>query len=146
MKKTFTLFALALCGVFGAMAGNVKESSVPPVVKSYITKNYPQAANIDWNYEEQGNFYKAAFTLNNANYDFDIAPTGELINSQQQIVESALPDSVRAYIGQQFPGFKIKDAWKIERRGIVTYRTDISGSNTDQTPYFSADGHLLKKS
>ena len=56
MKKTFTLFALALCGVFGAMAGNVKESSVPPVVKSYITKNYPQAANIDWNYEEQGNF------------------------------------------------------------------------------------------
>lgn len=145
MKKSITMLVLALCAMVGVFAGNVKESSVPVVVRSYITKNYPQAMNVDWNYEKQGNYYKAAFTLNSADYYFDLTPQGKMINSKCEIAETAIPENIRAYIGKQYPGFKVKDSWEMNQKGIVTYQVDITGQNTDQTLYFSNDGMLLKK-
>ena len=48
MKKATALVALSLFVGAGAIAGNIKEASVPAVVKAYVVKNYPQATDVDW--------------------------------------------------------------------------------------------------
>lgn len=143
MKKTFAAFALALFLWAGAFAGNIKESSVPAAVKEYVEKTYPRVSPVEWNYEEKGNFYNAQFKADGMSYQLDISPKGELICSRIQVAANQLPDKVNAYLGQQYPGFKVKDAYRINRMGAVTYQVDVSGQNSNQTLTLSEDGRLL---
>lgn len=145
MKKTFATLALALLVGAGASAGNIKESSVPAVVKSYVEKVYPRVSPVEWNYEEKGNYYNAEFKIDGANYSLDISPEGTLINSTNEIAASQLPNAAEAYIGKQYPGFQIKEARKLVRRGSTYYEVDIHGQNSNQMLTFSESGKLLDK-
>lgn len=145
MKKIFVTLALSLLVSAGVFAGNIKESSVPAIVKSYIEQTYPPVATVEWNYEEKGNYYNAQFKIDGANYDLNISPEGKLISSISQIAVDQLPEAARAYIGKQFPGFKIKEARKLYRRGMTTYEADVNGQNSDQTLTFSESGHLIER-
>ncbi len=144
MKKTIAAIVMALFTA-GAFAGNVTENSVPAAVKGYIQKSYPRIGAVDWNYHEQENFYNAQFKIDGNSYDLDILPDGRLLNSTIQIAAAQLPANARAYIGRQFPLFKIKDARKLYRRGTVTYEADINGQNSDQTLFFNENGALLDR-
>ena len=145
MKKVFVTLALSLFVAAGAFAGNIKSSSVPAIVKSYIEQTYPPVETVEWNYDEKGNYYNAQFKIDGANYDLNISPKGKLISSISQIATDQLPEAARAYIGKQFPGFKIKEARKLFRRGMTTYEADINGQNSDQTLTFSEIGNILDR-
>lgn len=145
MKKTFATLALALFVAAGVSAGNIKESSVPAVVKSYVMKSYPRVSPVEWNYEEKGNYYNAEFKIDGANYSLDISPEGTLINSTNEIAAEQLPAAASAYIARQFPGFQVKEARKLVRRGSTYYEADIHGQNSSQMLTFSESGKLLDK-
>jgi len=145
MKKSFAAFALALLAAAGLYAGNIKSSSVPAVVKSYVEKTYPRVSPVEWNYEEKGNYYNAEFKIDGAEYSVDISPEGRLINSTSEIAAAQLPAAVNAYIGRQFPGFQVEEARKLVRRGSTYYEVDIHGQNSSQMLTFSESGKLLDK-
>ena len=145
MKKATALVALSLFVGAGAIAGNIKEASVPAVVKAYVVKNYPQATDVDWDYEEKGNFYSAEFKINGAEHDLDISPEGKLIHSEVDIDSSLLPKQVHAYLAEQYPGFKIKEVEKQPRRGTAYYVVKIKGQNSDQKLTFTENGTLVNK-
>ncbi len=145
MKKTFATLAVALFATAGVFAGNIKESSVPAVVKSYVLKSYPRVSPVEWNYEEKGNYYNAEFKIDGANYSLDISPEGTLINSTNEIAAVQLPAAANAYIAKHFPGFQVKEARKLVRRGSTYYEADIHGQNSNQMLTFSESGKLLDK-
>ena len=145
MKKTFATLAVALFATAGVFAGNIKESSVPAVVKSYVLKSYPRVSPVEWNYEEKGNYYNAEFKIDGANYSLDISPEGTLINSTNEIAAVQLPAAANAYIAKQFPGFQVKEARKLVRRGSTYSEADIHGQNSTQMLTFSESGKLLDK-
>ena len=139
MKKTFATLALALFVTAGVFAGNIKSSSVPAVVKSYVERTYPRVSPVEWNYEEKGNYYNAEFKIDGAEYSVDISPEGKLIAATQ------LPAAANAYIAKQFPGFQVKEARKLVRRGSTYYEAEIHGQNSNQMLTFSESGKLLDK-
>lgn len=143
MKKA--LLAIALFATAGAFAGNIKSSSVPAVVKSYVEKTYPRVSPVEWNYEEKGNYYNAEFKIDGSEYSVDISPEGRLINSTNEIAATQLPQAATAYIGKQYPGFQVKEARKLVRRGSTYYEVDIHGQNSNQMLTFSENGKLLDK-
>lgn len=145
MKKTFATLALALLAMAGVMAGNIKESSVPAVVKNYVQKSYPRVSPVEWNYEEKGNYYNAEFKIDGAEYSLDISPEGYLINSTNEIAPAHLPSAASAYIAKQYPGFQVKEARKLVRRGSTYYEADIHGQNSNQMLTFTESGRLLEK-
>ena len=145
MKKTFATLAVALFATAGVFAGNIKESSVPAVVKSYVLKSYPRVSPEEWNYDVKGNHYNAEFKIDGANYSLDISPEGTLINSTNEIAAVQLPAAANAYIAKQFPGFQVKEARKLVRRGSTYYEADIHGQNSNQMLTFSESGKLLDK-
>ena len=145
MKKTFATLAVALFATAGVFAGNIKESSVPAVVKSYVLKSYPRVSPVVGIYEEKGNYYNAEFKIDGANYSLDISPEGTLINSTNEIAAVQLPAAANAYIAKQFPGFQVKEARKLVRRGSTYYEADIHGQNSNQMLTFSESGKLLDK-
>ena len=141
MKKAF--LAIALFMAAGVFAGNIKSSSVPAVVKSYIEKNYPRVTPVEWNYEEDGNYYNAEFRINGAEYSIDISPEGRLINSTNEISAAQLPAAASTYIGKQYPGFQVREARKLVRSGSTYYEADIHGQNSNQMLTFTSNGTLL---
>ncbi|MDE5708919.1 MAG: hypothetical protein K2G66_01155 [Alistipes sp.] len=143
MKKA--LLAIALFATAGAFAGNIKSSAVPAVVKSYVEKTYPRVSPVEWNYEEKGNYYNAEFKIDGSDYSVDISPEGRLINSTNEIAATQLPQAATAYIGKQYPGFQVKEARKLVRRGSTYYEVDIHGQNSNQMLTFSESGKLLDK-
>ncbi|MCM1150714.1 MAG: hypothetical protein NC209_02055 [Alistipes sp.] len=143
MKKA--LLAIALLVSAGAFAGNIKSSSVPAIVKSYVEKTYPRVSPVEWNYEEKGNYYNAEFKVDGAEYSVDISPEGRLLNSTNEIATTQLPAAANAYIGKQYPGFQIKEARKLVRRGSTYYEVDVHGQNSNQMLTFSESGKLLDK-
>jgi len=146
MKKTLYALAFALlAGAGAASAGNVKESAVPTAVKDYVTKSYPRVAPVEWDYNERGNYYTADFKIDGNEYELDIAPTGELINSDIEIPTGKLPASIGAYLAKQYPTFQIKGAKQMTRRGVTTYEVEIKGQNSDQMLTFSESGTLLER-
>lgn len=142
---SFAALAFVLSLSTGAFAGNIKESSVPAVVKNYVEKVYPRVSPVEWNYEEKGNYYNAEFKIDGAKYSLDISPEGSLINSTNEIAASQLPKAAEVYISKQYPGFRIKEARKLVRRGSTYYETDIQGQNSNQMLTFSESGNLLDK-
>ena len=143
MKKTFATLALALFATAGLFAGNIKSSSVPAVVKSYVEKTYPRVSPVEWNYEEKGNYYNAEFKVDGADYSVDISPEGRLINSTNEIAATQLPSAASTYIAKQYPGFQVKEARKLVRRGSTYYEADIHGQNSNQMLTFTSNGTLL---
>lgn len=145
MKKATALVALSLFVGASALAGNIKESSVPAVVKAYVVKNYPQATEVEWDYEEKGNFYSAEFKIDGADHDLDISPEGKLIHSEIEIDASLLPKEVHAYLAEQYPGFRIKEVEKQTHRGTDYYVVKIKGQHSDQKLTFTENGTLVGK-
>lgn len=145
MKKATAALAFSLLAWAGATAGNIKESSVPAPVKEYVLKNYPRVSPVEWDYDERANFYTAEFRIEGAEYELDIAPTGELLNSDIEIPAGQLPAAITTYIAKQYPTFQIEEVKRLTRRNVVTYKVEIEGSNSDQTLTFSENGTLLHK-
>lgn len=145
MKKNFITLALSLLVTAGAFAGNVKESSVPTTVRAYVEKNYPRVAPVEWDYEEQGNYYTAQFKVAGMNCEVEITPDGKLLESSTEIASAQLPEGAIGYIGKQYPGFKIKQARKLYRNGTTTYEADINGQNSNRTLLFSENGTFIDK-
>lgn len=143
MKKIIAAIALALFVSAGAFAGNIRESSVPAVVKGYVAENYPRILPVEWDYDNQTDIYTAHFKIDGAEYELDLSPKGELISSEIEIATAQIPASVRADIGRQYPGFKITDAKKRTLRETVTYEVEIEGNNSDRTLIYSESGSLI---
>lgn len=143
MKKTIAAFALALLMTAGAFAGNIKETSVPAVVKGYVAQNYPRVLPVEWDYDKQTDIYTAHFKIDGAEYELDLSPKGQLISSEIEIATAQIPAAIRADIGQQYPGFKITDSKKRTLRETVTYEIEIEGQNSDRTLIYSESGSLI---
>lgn len=148
MKMYLFLIACFLGG--SVFAGNIKESAVPAKVKAYVTAHYPAATGMEWDYDDDDNVYEAEFKIKGLEYKLEITPEGVLYASKEDLAVSALPETITAYIGQNYPDYRILGANKKMKAGKVTYDVGIKGKNSHgQTRhhniYFNEKGEVIKK-
>lgn len=148
MKIYLFLIACILCG--SVFAGNIKESAVPAKMKAYLTAHYPDATGTEWDFDDDDNVYEAEFKIKGLEYKLEITPEGVLHASKEDLAVSALPESINAYIRQNYPDYRILGANKKMKGGKVTYDVGIKGKNSyGQTRhhniYFNEKGEVIKK-
>jgi hypothetical protein len=149
MKTFLTAAALLLCFTSGAQ--KIKPEAVPAAVKQAFEKTNP-GVTAKWE-KENGN-YEAEFETKQlfddhgkiskrmAEKSLVYNPAGQLLQTEEEIPVSELPEPIRQYVAKNLAGKQISEASKITLAdGGTQYEAEIEKKDY----IFHPDGKLLKE-
>ncbi|MBU0488204.1 MAG: PepSY-like domain-containing protein [Bacteroidetes bacterium] len=139
MKKAMILFALAIFAT-GLYAQKVKPQDVPEPVKTAFAKLYAGVTVDKWE-KEDGNF-EAEFKKDGKEISVLFDAAGTLMQTEEEIAVSALPQAVADYVSKNLGGKKIDEASKITLAdGTVNYEAEVGKKDY----IFDAAGKFIKQ-
>ncbi|MCW3104806.1 MAG: hypothetical protein JWO09_3246 [Bacteroidetes bacterium] len=123
-----------------ANAQKLKESDVPPVIKSSFTKLHPAAKVEKW--EKEQNNYEAEFHDGKTEMSVLLGPNGQLMETEKEISATELPKAASDYVAKNLAGKKVNEASQIiDAKGNVSYEAEV-----DEVDYiFDANGTFIRK-
>jgi uncharacterized membrane protein YkoI len=139
MKQVFLITAIAAIG-FCSCGQDMPASKVPSVVQNTVETRFANATKIEW--EKKNGVYEAEFNLDSAEYTVQIDPAGKIEAYKIDISENQLPASIVAAINNNYQGYKVDDAERLEKDGTTYYQVELEGkTKKDQQLIFTADGN-----
>lgn len=121
MKSLFLLFLLSLV-LFSCDSENSEErkklakkankEDIPVAVLTSFQKKYPDEKSPDWGVDKNG-WYEAHFKKDDEKYRADFRPTGEWIETENDIKEKNLPDPIKKIIKEQFQDYKVVEVERV---------------------------------
>jgi len=149
MKKLILLSYILLASLL-MQAKGFPESSVPQNVKSYVTNNYAQARNIEWDYDKKKDLYEAVFYINGMKIDLGISSSGSLNYSNENLQIKNIPANVASYIKSNHPDAEIQAGYKVVKEGATSYSIDLAivdnkGKVSTKNLLFDDKGNVIKK-
>lgn len=141
MKKKL-VFAVAIAATaIGAKAQDLKAANVPAVVKTALTKKYPEAAKVTWE-KEKGNYEANWGGKSGEDNSVMFTPSGVFVEIVKAIKVSDLPKPVAPYVAAHYKGAKIREAGRVtDAAGKTMYEAEIKGGDL----IFDENGKFLKK-
>jgi hypothetical protein len=145
MKRIImVLFTLALISHV-VSAQKMDAGKVPAAVTSAFKVKFPGAAKTTWEMEK-ANEYEAGFMLNGEEVSANFDKTGKLLETETEIKITALPAAVQSSISNNFAGFKIKEASRIESTiHGKCFEAEIKKGKESFDVMFTVDGKMLNK-
>ena len=144
MKK---LLVTSICLVFilSSYAQKQKKEEIPSAAKTAFAVKFPKAQKVKWSIEKPGEF-EAEFTLNGVESAALYDANGQLIETETEIKEAALPQTVKNTIAKDFAGYKINEIEQvIDSKNIVSYEMVVRKGKREFELEFLSNGKLLKK-
>jgi len=139
MKKTMILLAIGFTAIT-ANAQKLKETDVPPIIKSSFAKLHPAAKVEKW--EKEKNNYEAEFHDGKTEMSVLIGPNGQLMETEKEISATELPKAANDYVAKNLAGKKVSEASQItDAKGNVSYEAEVD--NVDYI--FDANGTFIRK-
>jgi len=139
MKKLALVLAATMIASL-SFAQTLKEKAVPAAVKTAFQQKYPNAKETKW--EKENSNFEAEFEINETDFSVLIDASGNILETEIEIDNNALPSNVRDYVSKNYSGQKIKEAAKItDAKGIVTYEAEIKGEDL----LFDSNGNFIKE-
>jgi len=122
------------------MAQKVKNTDVPAAVKTALAKNYPKASGVSWE-KEKGNFEANWGGRSKEDNSVVYTPEGKFVEMVVAIPVSSLPERVKSYVKQHYPGAKITEAGKVtDAGGKIGYEAEVNHKDL----VFSEGGEFIK--
>jgi hypothetical protein len=130
MKKNLLLIvALTAVSAVHVNAQDIKASEVPAVVKSALTKKYPEAQKVSWE-KEKGNYEANWGGKSGEDNSVAFTPSGDFVEIVKAIPVSDLPKAVAPYVKTHYNGAKIKEAGRVTDAACKTmYEAEIKGGD-----------------
>jgi hypothetical protein len=140
--KAKLLMGLAMAlAVDNLKAQDLKTSDVPAIVKSALTKKYPEAGKVSWE-KEKGNYEANWGGKSGEDNSVTFTPSGIFVNIVKAISISDLPKTVAPYVKAHYKGAKIREAGRVtDASGKTSYEAEIKGGDL----IFDENGNFLKK-
>ena len=135
MKRMILVALLAATSTFSANAQKVKADKVPAAVKTAFTKAYPNASDVEWEKEKNGDF-EVNFEQGTEEMSVVYNPQGVEQEVETEISTSKLPTAVQAAL----KGKKVKEAAIIKKGGKTYYEAEVGGKDL----IFDASGKAVK--
>lgn len=143
MKQIVIVCAAVLLS--GALhAQKLKETEVPQVVKVSFAKNFPKVKSVKWSKESESQIeaeFKNGSLKQSANFD----TSGNWLETETEIKKSDLPLAIQGTIKNEFDGFKVEEAEKVETPEGVFYEVELEKGEVAYDVQFSKEGNVLKK-
>jgi hypothetical protein len=127
MKKVFLL--LAIVGLFmqaKAQEQKIMTKDVPGAVTAAFYKTNPTIKDVDWS--KKGLNYIGGYEVDKVANSVTYTVSGNLVESQMEIVSSALPTPARDYVKLNYKEDEVKKAFKVtDAKDVVTYKAQVKG-------------------
>lgn len=137
--KTFMLVAAVF--IYSAvLSQDIPASQVPSVIVNTLNAKFPKTTGLEW--EKKGDLYEAEFDVNNVDHKALLDASGKLVMFKRDIRPADLPKIVRNTIRNQYKGYRIDDAEKLEKNGVIFYQVDLDGQPDDQKLVITKDGKV----
>ena len=142
MKKNFLLLAVVIAvAAINVNAQDLKAGNVPAVVKSALSKKYPEATKVSWE-KEKGNYEANWGGKSGEDNSVQFTPSGDFVEIVKAISITDLPKTVAPYVKAHYKGAKIKEAGRVtDAAGKTMYEAEIKGGDL----IFDENGNFLKK-
>lgn len=137
--RTMLLFVAVIISS-AVFAQDIPASQVPQAVKNALKAKFPKTTGLDW--EMKGELYEAEFDVNMVDHKALLDASGKFVIFKRDIRAAKLPQAVRNTIQSQYKDFRIDDAEKLEKEGIIYYQVELDGKPHDQKLVFTADGKI----
>jgi hypothetical protein len=150
MKKLILLVVLATVLVNcnsqenKGTANAKKLAIVPQAVKSTFSKEFPKAENAAWEEEKTGEF-EAEFVISKVKMSANFDTNGNLLETESEISETDLPQSIKVTLSKDFTGYKIEEVERSDAKGVVTYEMEAEKGGIEYELVFDCNGKLLKQ-
>lgn len=126
----------------------VKQENVPKKVQETFRQNFSTARNVTWN--KYQNYYEAAFTQNNKNYQVAITPNGEWIQTSVSGSMTELPAEVKGqFQAGEYASYEVRNVREVSSSGNEKiYMVEVVSTSPDQTDpvylYYEPTGELYR--
>ena len=108
-----------------------------------MVASFPDAKSVKWSKED--NNFEAEFTLNKQEMSCVISATAELLETETEMAVKDLPANIKSNIETTYPGSKINEAAKIEKKGIITYEAEAKIGADSYDLIYDKDGIFISK-
>lgn len=144
MKKTIVVFAFAtLSGTLSAQT--LKESEVPAAVKTAFAKNFPTVKSVKWSKEKEGEF-EAEFKNGSMEQSSNFDAAGKWLVTETEIKKKDLPATVQNTIKNEFAGYEIEEAEKVEMPDQpLSYEVKLEKGEMTLSVVITSDGKVTRK-
>ncbi len=143
MKRIIGMVALLQLSLF-SYAQDIQQKNVPAVVLNAFQLKFPNATEINWKLEK-GN-YRIGFETNNKDNELLLNDKGSVLKLQQDLYVSEIPKIVLETIQAKVAFFDVRDADRIEERGIISYEIELKINEKNHEFRIDELGKLLKYS
>ncbi|WP_410004971.1 PepSY-like domain-containing protein [Aequorivita nionensis] len=117
---------------------------VPQKVKDAFAKKFPTAKSVKWD-KESANEWEAEFKMNKMEYSANFSEDGIWKETEHEISENDLPESVKKALADGFPSFKTEEMEISETTSGTVYEFEIEKDETDMEVAIDASGKITKQ-
>ncbi len=149
MKNTHRSLLLAGFLLFAgnAWSRDIRESKVPPAVRTAFKSKYTNAHVQEWEWKKKEGQYKAGFMQNGRKHEVYFTAAGNWLYTECDLKHEELPQPVKNYIAKsKYATWELDD---VEERSSPEqakfYKVEVEQGNNEMNLYFLADGTLLKE-
>ena len=132
---SFSLLVLFLIGCCG------NESQPPIEVQQSFSNRFSGVTEVEWEVEEDG-VWEAEFELDGMEITAEFSAEGEWLETETEI--SAIPDTIKNWIENEYPGWNIEKAELVELPDTSYYEVDIEDRTDEAELLFNRDGIYLR--
>lgn len=116
------------------------ESGIPKEIIEAFNANFKGSTVESWDKENDGG-YEAEFELNGVESSATFSSKGKLLETEQEIEESSLPNSITEYLKTNYSDKNIDEVAKITTgEGLIKYEVEIEKADL----IFDDKGNILK--
>ena len=116
------------------------ESGIPKEIIEAFNANFKGSTVESWDKENDGG-YEAEFELNGIESSATFSSKGKLLETEQEIEESSLPNSITEYLKTNYSDKNIDEVAKITTgEGLIKYEVEIEKADL----IFDDKGNILK--
>jgi hypothetical protein len=123
-------------------AQSIDSKNIPQKVKYKFKSVYSKAINVKWTIENS--LYEASFTSGKKKMSVNLDEDGKIVETETETQISNIPVEIRESVAKDYPKYKITEATKIEKSGMVTYETEITKGKNKMDLYYDDHGTLKK--
>jgi hypothetical protein len=145
MKKYFFIGIITFLYANITMGQEIKTEQVPANIISAFQNKFPNAKDVEW--EMDNSDFEVNFEIGEVEWSAKYDPSGKLVETENEIKVSQLPQNVRQSIESEYPNCKIEEAEQATLAdNSVVYEVEVEKDKKTYEVQVSTDGKILKKS
>lgn len=130
---------------YGVVAQKLADDKVPAAVTAAFKAKFPTVSKASWEMESKTEF-EVNFKLKGNEVSASFDDTGKWLETESEMKVSALSGAIQQTLKNEFAGFSVSEASKIENAdGKTTYEAEIKKGKEAFDILLSADGKVIKK-